>query len=118
MIVTGRTKVGCLIKSDSFLTVNPICLYRLILTPPATVYYHAERTICIKRERQIQQWFSIIFSACFRTTIAGYTLSLLKLEYVTHFPFYIEKSKHYEGRQTEGGIKVLSPFITLSNGGQ
>ena len=51
MMVAGRAKIGCFIKSDSLLTINPVCLYRLVLAPAATVYYHVERTIYIKRER-------------------------------------------------------------------
>jgi hypothetical protein len=85
MMVTHRAKVGCLIKSDSLFTVNPVCLYRLILTPTATVYYHVERTIYIEGERQIPQCLSIIISDFFKTAIAGYALSLLKLEYFTHY---------------------------------
>ena len=42
MMVTGRTKVDCFIKSDSFFAVNPVCLCCLILTPAAPVYYHVE----------------------------------------------------------------------------
>ena len=42
MMVTGRAKVDGLIKSDSLLTVNPVCLYRLILAPTAAVYYHVK----------------------------------------------------------------------------
>jgi hypothetical protein len=85
MMVTRRTKVNSLIKSDSRFTVNPVCLYRLILTPTAAVYYYVERTIYIKREPQIPQWLSIILPTCFKTATAGYTLSLLKLEYFAHF---------------------------------
>ena len=42
MMVTGRAKIDGLIKSDFFLTVNPVCLYRLILAPAAAVYYHVK----------------------------------------------------------------------------
>ena len=52
MIALGA-KVGCLFKSDFFFTINPICLFGLVLTPTAAVYYHAERAISIKREGQI-----------------------------------------------------------------
>jgi hypothetical protein len=87
VMITGRAKVDGLIKSDSLLTVNPVCLYRLILAPTAIVYYHVERTIYIKRERQIPQWFSIILPTFFKTATAGYTFSLLKLNYFAHFAF-------------------------------
>ena len=86
-MVAGRAKIDCLIKSDFLLTINPVCLYRLILTPTAAVHYHVKRTIYIKRERQIPQGFSIIFPAFFRTATAGYTLSLIKLNYFSHFAF-------------------------------
>ena len=52
-MITLRAKVGCLIKGDFLFTVNPICLFGLVLTPTAAVYYHAERAIPIKREDQI-----------------------------------------------------------------
>lgn len=89
VMVTPRTKEGCLVKSDSFLTVNPVCLYRLILTPTGAVYYHVKWTMYIKGEGQIPQWFSINLPTFFRTAAAGDTLSLLKLEYFSHCaPFY------------------------------
>jgi len=88
VMVTPRTKEGCLVKSDSFLTVNPVCLYRLVLAPPAAVYYHVGRTISIKGEGHIPQGFSIVFSACSKTAIAGYTLALLKREYFDHCTFH------------------------------
>ena len=84
MMVTGRTKVDGLIKSDFFLTVNPVRLYRLILAPAVAVHYHVERTVYIKGERQIPQWFSINLATLFRTATAGYSLSLLKLNYFAH----------------------------------
>ena len=73
MMVTGRAKVDGLIKSDFFLTVNPVRLYRLIFAPTAAVHYHVERTVYIKGERQIPQWFSINPPTLFRTATAGYT---------------------------------------------
>ena len=88
MMITGRAKVDGLIKSDFLLTVNPICLYRLILTPTAAVYYHVERTVYIKREPQIPQRFTIVLPTFFRTATAGYTLSLLKLNYFSHSAFH------------------------------
>ena len=84
-MVTHGAQVKRFIKSDSLLTVNLICLYRLIFAPTATVYYHVERTIYIKRDRQIPHWLFMILSAFFKTAIAGYALSLLELEYFTHF---------------------------------
>ena len=71
MMVTGGAKIDCFIKSDSLLTINPVCLYRLVLAPAATVYYHVKRTIYIKRECQIPQWFPIIFPTLFRTATAA-----------------------------------------------
>jgi hypothetical protein len=85
VMVAGGAKIDGLIKSDFFLTVNPVRLYRLILAPAAAVHYHVERTVYIKGEGQIPQWFSINLATLFRTATAGYTLSLLKLEYFSHF---------------------------------
>ena len=44
-MVTRGAKVDGLIKRDSLFTVYPVCLYRLILAPTATVYDHVERTM-------------------------------------------------------------------------
>ena len=116
MVVTGRAKVDGLIIGDSFLTVNPICLYRLILAPPATVYYRVERTIYIKGERHIPEWFSINLPTFFSTGTAGYTFSLLKLKYFAHFALQCSvKYNYYEERQTGGDVSVLSSFITIAN---
>ena len=85
MMVTGRAKVDGFIEGDFLLTVHPICLYRLILAPTTTVNYHVERTIYIEGEGQIPQGFTIVLPAFFKTATAAYTLSLLKVEYFSHY---------------------------------
>jgi len=69
-MVTGRAKVDSIIKGDSLLTVHPVCLYGLILTPTAAIYGHVKRTIYIKGEGQIPQGSSINPPALFRTGAA------------------------------------------------
>ena len=87
-MVTRGTKVDGLIKGDSLPTVNHVSLYRLILAPTVTVYYHVEGTVYIKGEGQIPEWFSIDLLTFFRTATAAYAFSLLKLKYLTHRAFY------------------------------
>ena len=91
MIITLGAKVGCFLKGDFFFTVDPICLYGLVLAPTAAVYYHVERAISIKGEGQIPQWFAFIFPALFSTVTARPALSLLKLDYFSHFSFHVLK---------------------------
>ena len=85
MMITLRTKVGCFLKSDCLFTLYPICLYVLILTPTAAVNYHVERTISIKRKGQIPQWLAFIVPTLFSTVATCHALSLLKLNYYSHF---------------------------------
>ena len=86
MVITLRAKVGCFLKGDFLFTVNSICLYGLVLTPTAAVYYHVERAIPIKRKGQIPKWFTFIFPTLFSTVTTCHILSLLKLNYFSHFP--------------------------------
>jgi len=76
------------LKGDFLFTVNPICLYGFVLTPTTAVYYHVERAIPIKRESQIPQWFAFILPTLLSTVTTYQTLSLLKLNYFSHFPSY------------------------------
>jgi hypothetical protein len=88
MMVTGRAKVGGLIKGNSLLTVNPVSLYCLILAPAVTVYYHIEGTIYIEGEGQIPEWFAINLPTFSSAATAAYTFSLLKLKYFAHGILY------------------------------
>jgi hypothetical protein len=87
MVITLRAKVGCFLKGDFLLAINPICLYSLVPAPAAAVYYHVERAISIKGKGQIPQGFAFIVPTFFGAVTAGHTLSLLKLNYFSHFPF-------------------------------
>ena len=97
MIIALGAKIGCFLKGDFFFTVDPICLYGLVFTPTAAVYYHVERAISIKREGQIPKWFAFIFPALFSTVTARPALSLLKLNYFSHFSFNVMKRLLSEG---------------------
>jgi hypothetical protein len=88
MMITPGAKVGCFLEGDFFFTVNSICLYGLVFTPTAAVYYYVERAISIKREGQIPKWFAFILPTLFSTVTACPALSLLKLNYFSHFPLF------------------------------